>query len=78
MGANPRKVRRYRKEAGKSKIWALLLGVFPPLSYLYVGDTKLAMLCLVTGFYALAGFVVAPLHCYWKIRRSRKKLTGGR
>jgi len=57
------------RRADKSSVVAILLGLtLSPLAYYYVGNTKLAIINLLTLNYLTLGFIAVPIHAYKMIR----------
>jgi len=65
----PEKRSDLAKRANKSSVVAILLGLtLSPLAYYYVGNTKLAIINLLTLNYLALGFIAVPIHVYKMIR----------
>lgn len=64
-----------RKLANKSPIAAVILGLFlPPISYVYIGKYRLAVLNLVTLNYLMLGVVIVPIQTRNAIINARREL----
>jgi hypothetical protein len=67
---------KIRNRARKSKLIAVLLGVFiSPLAYVYIGKWTWAIVNFLTVNFALTGFVIVPIHTYVSISGAQREVS---